>query len=51
VRWTSSKPAVAHVDINNDVNALSTGTARITATALDGSNKKATVVVTVVEAD
>jgi uncharacterized protein YjdB len=51
VRWTSSKPAVAYVDGNNDVNALSTGTARVTATALDGSNKKATVVVTVTEGD
>jgi hypothetical protein len=51
LRWTSSKPAVAYVDGNGDVNALSTGTARITAMALDGNNKKATVIVTVTEAD
>ncbi len=51
VRWTSSKPGVAYVDGNDQVYALSTGTARITATSLDGSNKKATVIVTVTEAD
>ncbi|MGI6174159.1 MAG: leucine-rich repeat protein [Christensenellales bacterium] len=48
VRWTSSKPAVATVNGDGVVEALSKGTAKITATAMDGSRKKATVTVTVV---
>jgi hypothetical protein len=47
VRWTSSNPRVANVDWNGYVYGNSKGTARITAIALDGSGKKATVVVTV----
>ncbi len=50
VHWTSSNPTVAYVrDTYNYVYGNSKGTAKITATALDGSNKKATVVVTVTE--
>lgn len=49
VRWSSSKPAVAFVDGYGTVLALSKGTAKITATAMDGSRKKATVIVTVTE--
>jgi hypothetical protein len=49
VRWTSSNPRVAAVFWDGEVFARSRGTARITATALDGSNKKATAVVTVID--
>ncbi|MGI6174160.1 MAG: leucine-rich repeat protein [Christensenellales bacterium] len=47
LRWSSSKPAVAYVDGFGEVNTLSAGTAKITATAMDGSRKKATVIITV----
>ena len=48
VCWTTSNHVVASV-YGGLVFAHSKGTAKITATALDGSNKKATVVVTVTE--
>ena len=51
LRWTSSKPAVAFVDGHDKVYAFSTGTAKITATTLDGSNKRASVIVTVTVAE
>ncbi|MGI6174156.1 MAG: leucine-rich repeat protein [Christensenellales bacterium] len=49
VRWSSSKPAVVYVNGSGRIFATSEGTAKITATALDGSGKKTTVTVTVVE--
>jgi hypothetical protein len=49
VRWSSSKPGVVYVDGNGRIVALSPGTAKITAAALDGSGKKATVTITVAE--
>ncbi|MGI6174158.1 MAG: leucine-rich repeat protein [Christensenellales bacterium] len=49
LRWSSSKPAVVAVTGFGRVIALSKGTAKITATAMDGSRKKATVTVTVTE--
>ena len=42
VAWTSSNPSVASVDENGTVTAKAAGTATITATAKDGSGKKAT---------
>lgn len=45
--WTSSKPAVANVNANGVVTGISPGSATITATSTDGSNKTATCVVTV----
>ena len=51
LRWTSSKPAVAFVDGHDQIYAFSTGTAKITATTLDGSNKRASVIVTVTVAE
>jgi len=45
--WKSSNTAVATVDPNGLVVALSTGTAKITATATDGSGKQATCNITV----
>lgn len=47
VKWSSSKPTVATVDENGYVKAVAAGTAKITATAQDGSGKKATITVTV----
>lgn len=47
VTWKSSKASVAKVDENGNVEALKNGTAKITATATDGSGKKATVTVVV----
>ena len=41
--WTSSKPGVATVDENGNVTAVSKGTTKITASANDGSKKKAAV--------
>lgn len=47
--WTSSKPAIASVDSNGKVTALTVGTTTITAKTTDGSNKTATCNVTVNE--
>ncbi|MGI6173881.1 MAG: leucine-rich repeat protein [Christensenellales bacterium] len=47
--WTSSNPDVAVVTKSGMVVAASKGTTKITATAMDGSGKKATVTVTVTE--
>ena len=41
--WSSSNPSIATVDSNGYVVAHKAGTAKITATALDGSNKKHSV--------
>ena len=46
--WSSSKPAVATVDESGMVRAVSAGTATITCKALDGSNKKASVSIKVI---
>ena len=46
--WTSSKPSVAAVDENGLVTAVSAGTATITAAAQDGSGKKASCKITVI---
>lgn len=45
--WSSSNPEIATVDANGEVTAIATGTATITATINDGSNKSATCVITV----
>ena len=42
IEWSSSAPHIASVDRNGVVTAHQAGTAKITLTALDGSNKKAT---------
>ena len=42
VKWTSSNPLVASVDADGVVTALSDGTAEITATTLEDSNKQFT---------
>ncbi len=47
VVWTSSNPRVATVSADGTVKALKAGTADITATAADGSGKKAKSRVTV----
>ncbi|MBQ8359419.1 MAG: S8 family serine peptidase [Oscillospiraceae bacterium] len=47
VKWSSSAPSVAQVSENGYVVAKKAGTAKITATAQDGSGKKATVTITV----
>ena len=47
VTWKSNKTSVAKVDENGYVEALKAGTAKITATATDGSGKKATVTIVV----
>lgn len=47
VTWKSNKTSVAKVDENGTVEALKAGTAKITATATDGSGKKATVTIVV----
>ena len=47
VTWKSSNPSVASVDENGKVTALQPGTAKITATASDGSKKKKSVRITV----
>lgn len=49
VTWKSSKPKIASIDKNGLVTALSTGTTVITATAADGSGKKATYQLTVIQ--
>ena len=47
VTWTSSNPSVATVSSSGVVTAVANGTATITATTADGSNKTATCAVTV----
>ena len=47
IRWSSSNPSVASVTANGFVQAHKAGTAKITAAAQDGSNKKQTVTVKV----
>ena len=47
VTWSSTNTSAATVDQNGKVTAVSKGTATITATANDGSGKKATCAVTV----
>ena len=47
VTWKSNKASVAKVNENGNVEALKAGTAKITATATDGSGKKATVTIVV----
>ena len=47
VTWSSTNTSVATVDQNGKVTAVSKGTATITATANDGSGKKATCAVSV----
>ncbi len=47
IRWSSSNPSVVSVTENGFVQAHKAGTAKITAAALDGSNKKQTVTVKV----
>lgn len=49
VAWSSSKPAVATVDQNGKVTAVAPGSATITCAALDGSGKKATCKITVLQ--
>ena len=48
VKWTTSNSAVATVSSTGEVKGIKKGTATITATAADGSGKKATCTVTVV---
>ena len=45
--WQSDKPAIATVDAHGKVTAVSAGSAKITATATDGSKKKTTITVVV----
>lgn len=45
--WSSSNPAVASVNDEGNVTAHKAGTAKITAAAMDGSGKKATVTIKV----
>lgn len=47
--YTSNKPAIATVDKNGVITAKSKGSAKITIKTTDGSNKKATVTVNVVQ--
>lgn len=47
VNWSTSNANIATVDTNGVVKGVSAGTATITATAADGSNKKATCQITV----
>ena len=49
VTWTSSKPNIATVNSNGTVTGIAAGTTKITATAVDGSNKKASFTVTIVQ--
>ena len=46
--WTSSKPAVATVDSSGLVKAVSAGTTTVTASANDGSGKKQSVTIKVI---
>lgn len=47
VKWISSNPSVVTINSSGVVTAVANGTATITATTADGSNKTATCVVTV----
>lgn len=47
IAWSSSNPKIAEVDQNGVVLAHRAGTTKITAAALDGSNKKASVTIRV----
>ncbi|SMC17121.1 Uncharacterized conserved protein YjdB, contains Ig-like domain [Clostridium acidisoli DSM 12555] len=47
VKWTSSDPSIVTVDDNGKVTAVKEGSATITATTQDGSNKTATCTVNV----
>ena len=47
IAWSSSNPKIATVDGSGNVTAHGAGSVKITAAALDGSNKKATVTVNV----
>lgn len=47
IRWSSSNPSVASVTVNGFVQAHKAGTAKITAAAQDGSNKKRIITVKV----
>lgn len=49
--WTSSAPAVASVDADGKVTLYKAGTAKITATAVDGSGKSASVTLNVTQHD
>ena len=49
VTWKSSNTKIATVDKNGKVTALKTGTVKITCTANDGSGKKATCKITIVD--
>ena len=49
VTWTTSSKLIAEVDENGVVTFLKPGTVRITATAADGSNKRAIVTITVID--
>ena len=49
VNWSSSNASVATVNGSGKITAIAAGTATITATAADGSGKKATCTVTVVK--
>lgn len=47
ITWTSSAPSIASVNAGGKITAKAPGKATITCAAIDGSNKKATCVVTV----
>ncbi|WP_051624049.1 Ig-like domain-containing protein [Clostridium akagii] len=47
VKWTSSDPSIATVDANGKITAVKEGSATITASTQDGSNKTATCTVNV----
>lgn len=49
VTWKSSNTKVATVDANGNVTAVGVGTARITATSVDGSRKNSTATIKVVQ--
>ena len=49
VNWTTSNPSIATVNSSGKVTAVAQGTATITATAADGSGKKANCSVTVTD--
>ena len=47
VAWTTSNKHVATVDVNGVVTGVGVGTCTITASAIDGSNKKGTSIITI----